>query len=315
MARKPRVFIQDGLYHVMLRGNAREQIFFSDSDRKYFYYLLSEGINRYKYHIHAYCLMDNHVHMALQMGDVILSKIIQNIAFRYTRFINSQKNRIGHLFQGRYKAILVESDIYAKELIRYIHLNPVRAMMVQKPEDYYWSSHRGYLGYEKASWLTTDWILSYFANDKKAAVRLYRKYMMEDVETTTIPMFCAGNQKGYDILSEKDFLSTAPLTKMLPRKHSFTLEDLIKFVCDNYSINSSSLRDFTSKKHAKTRAIIAWLAKELNIATFSSVALYLNRDATTLIHAIRKFENKPEIVSELKDLQDRLNSGRCMLEL
>src|SRR5438128_1261231 len=112
MARKPRIYFPGAVYHVMLRGNGGMRIFFLDEDREYFYFLIGEGIRRYKYEIHGFCLMSNHVHFLLRVGNVSLSKIIQNISFRYTRWINKREKRVGHLFQGRYKAILVDDESY-----------------------------------------------------------------------------------------------------------------------------------------------------------------------------------------------------------
>ena len=160
MARKPRLHYPGACYHVILRGNAGNAVFFDKEDRSRFFFLLQEGIERYKHRIHAYCLMTNHVHMAIQVGEVPLSRIIQNISFRYTRYMNSRKKQVGHLFQGRYKALLIDADSYLLELVRYVHNNPVRAGMVDTCEKYPWSSHKAYLGHELVPWLTMDWVLS-----------------------------------------------------------------------------------------------------------------------------------------------------------
>ena len=157
MARKPRVHYPTALYHVILRGNGGQEIFFNQEDRFRFYLLLQEGIERYGHRIHAFCLMTNHIHLAIQVGDIALPRIIQNIAFRYTRWVNWRQGRTGHLFQGRYKAVLVDADSYLLGLTRYIHLNPVRSGIVREPENYPWSGHGVYLGLEVIPWLTTDW--------------------------------------------------------------------------------------------------------------------------------------------------------------
>jgi len=110
MARKPGVHLPGGLYHVILRGNAQQEIFFDAQDREVLYALLEEGCARFGYRVHAFCLMTNHVHLALQPGDTPLSRGMQNLSFRYARHINRSQGRVGHLFQGRYKALLVEAD-------------------------------------------------------------------------------------------------------------------------------------------------------------------------------------------------------------
>lgn len=139
MARKPRVHYPTALYHVILRENGGQEIFFSKEDRFWFYLLLQEGIERYGHRIHAFCLMTNHIHLAIQVGDMTLARIIQNISVRYTRWVNWRQGRTEHLFQGGYKAALVDVDSYLLGLTRYIYLNPVRSGIVREPENYPWS--------------------------------------------------------------------------------------------------------------------------------------------------------------------------------
>jgi len=138
MPRKPRIHYPGALYHVMLRGNGGADVFLEDGDRYRFYLLLQEGVERFGFRIHAFCLMDYHIHLALQVGEISLSRIMQNLSFRYTQWINWRTKRKGHLFQGRYKAILIEEDEYLLQLVAYLHLNPVRAGMIDNPIDYRW---------------------------------------------------------------------------------------------------------------------------------------------------------------------------------
>ena len=122
MARKSRIHYPGAVYHVILRGNGGQDIFFARQDRTRFYLLLQEGVERFGHRIHAFCCMTNHVHLAIQVAEIPLAKIMQNVSFRYTRHINNREKRIGHLFQGRYKALLIDADSYLLELVRYIHL-------------------------------------------------------------------------------------------------------------------------------------------------------------------------------------------------
>jgi putative transposase len=179
MARKPRIHYPGALYHVILRGNARQDVFSDEKDRYRFYLLMQEGIERYGHRVLAFCLMTNHIHLALQVGEVSLSRIMQNLAFRYTRWVNWRLKRSGHLFQDRYKAVLVDADSYLLELGAYIHLNPVRASMVATPETYPWSSHRAYLGNELIPWLNTDYILSQFSETLSNARRQFVEFVAE----------------------------------------------------------------------------------------------------------------------------------------
>lgn len=145
MARKPRLHFPDACYHIIVRGNGGQDIFFDDDNRNHFLSLVEDGVERFSHRVHCYCLMSNHVRLVIQVADIPLSCIMQNLSFRYTRYINLKTQRIGHLFQGRYKALLIETDSYLLELARYIHNNPVRAKKVQVASDYQWSSHSEYV--------------------------------------------------------------------------------------------------------------------------------------------------------------------------
>ncbi|MDP2269071.1 MAG: transposase, partial [Deltaproteobacteria bacterium] len=163
MARPLRIEYPGAFYHITARGNEQKDIFRDDKDRERFLGYLETAVGRYKAVIHVYCLMSNHYHLLLSTPEGNLSQIMRHINGGYTTWFNKRHNRYGHLFQGRYKAILVDADPYAGELSRYIHLNPVRAGMVRQPEQYQWASYTAYSGRAKIPrWLTTDWLLQYF---------------------------------------------------------------------------------------------------------------------------------------------------------
>jgi REP element-mobilizing transposase RayT len=139
---------------------------------------LESATERYSAAIHCYCLMDNHYHLLLETPSGNLPQIMRHINGAYTTYFNIKRDRSGHLFQGRYKAILVEKDAYAKELSRYIHLNPVRAAIVAKPEAYEWTSYVAYVGAKSSpKWLARDFILGYFSPQKKAAQKRYKAFV------------------------------------------------------------------------------------------------------------------------------------------
>jgi putative transposase len=124
MARKTRIHAPGAVYHVILRGNSRQDIFTDDKDRLRLYDILDDSGKRFDHRIHAFCLMTNHLHFEIQVGRIALSRVMQNVSQRYTQWFNSRHNRCGHLFQGRYKAVLVDCDEYLLQLAAYIHLNP-----------------------------------------------------------------------------------------------------------------------------------------------------------------------------------------------
>src|SRR5438128_641367 len=134
MPRKPRIEIGGGLYHVITRGNNRRTIFRSQADYLRFAAILAAQKTKLPFYLYGYCLMPNHVHLLIEMQHDPLSRIMQRVLTTYSQFHNRKYKKVGHLFQGRYKSILCQSDRYLAELVRYIHLNPVRAKMVRRPE-------------------------------------------------------------------------------------------------------------------------------------------------------------------------------------
>jgi REP element-mobilizing transposase RayT len=174
MARPLRIEYPGAFYHITARGNEQKDIVRDDKDRERFLEYLETAAGRYGAVIHVYCLMSNHYHLLLSTPEGNLSQIMRHINGAYTTWFNKRHNRFGHLFQGRYKAILVDADPYAGELSRYIHLNPVRAGIVRRPEQYQWSSYASYSGKAKPPrWLTTDWLLLYFGQKPDAARKAY----------------------------------------------------------------------------------------------------------------------------------------------
>lgn len=169
MARPLRIEYPGAVYHITARGNRRAQIFADDRDREEFLKILSEVNRRFDTRCHAYCLMDNHYHLLLETPQANLSTAMRQLDGVYTQKYNWLHQKTGHVFQGRYKAIVVERDAYLLEVARYVVLNPVRAGLVCGPDKWLWSSYAATAGAERAdASLTTDWLLGQF--DKSAAV-------------------------------------------------------------------------------------------------------------------------------------------------
>ncbi|MFH1896925.1 MAG: transposase [Candidatus Desantisbacteria bacterium] len=183
MGRPLRIEYAGAHYHVMSRGNEQKDVFRSQGDREQFLSYLESAVSRYGAVIHVYCLMSNHYHLLVETPSGNLSQIMKHINGAYTNYFNVKRKRAGHLFQGRYKAILIEANEYAQELSRYIHLNPVRAMIVSMPEEYQWSSYRDYIGQRKApNWLKTEFISGYFDKRVSDAQRKYRTFVENLIE-------------------------------------------------------------------------------------------------------------------------------------
>lgn len=180
MARPLRIEYPGAFYHVTARGNEKKDIFKSQKDREKFLSYLESATERYGAVIHVYCLMNNHYHLMLETPQGNLSQIMKHINSSYTTYYNVKRKRAGHLLQGRYKAIIVDADEYATELSRYIHLNPVRAGIVENPEEYRWTSYRSYSGDVAApAWLRMEFILGYFGNNKETAQKKYRQFVRD----------------------------------------------------------------------------------------------------------------------------------------
>jgi len=180
MSRQLRIEYAGALYHITSRGNAQEIIYRNDTDRTEFLLLLSQTCKRFNWYCHAYCLMDNHYHLLIETNSSTLSKGMKYLNGTYTQFFNRTHKRVGHVYQGRFKAILVDKDNYLLELSRYIVLNPVRAGMVRSAKDWQWSSYCATTGLIKAhTCLTTDWLLSSFSKKRLKAQQAYRLFVQQ----------------------------------------------------------------------------------------------------------------------------------------
>jgi putative transposase len=180
--RKPRLEFEGAFYHVIARGNHRQKVFLDTGDYVRYLKYLGETLRDRCFKLYAYCLMGNHVHLFLEQGSEFpLSRAMHRLQTAYTYFFNKRHHKPGHLFQGRYKAILVDSDAYLLQLVRYIHLNPRRAKIEEVFGKYQWSSHGQYLKREKEPLapVEVDAVLRMFSKIKKVARKRYQEYMLE----------------------------------------------------------------------------------------------------------------------------------------
>lgn len=204
MARPLRIEYEGAFYHVTARGNEQKRIYFNKTDYGKFREYLEGALEKYGCLIHAYVFMTNHYHMIIETPNANISKIMHFINGSYTTYINKKRDRSGHLFQGRYKAILIDRDNYLLELSRYIHLNPVRARIVEKPEEFLNSSYTSYIGNRKDDIVNHDQILKMISKDKRSAPKLYRQFVESgigvDLENPLTKTY------GGSILGEKSFI-------------------------------------------------------------------------------------------------------------
>jgi len=209
MSRPLRIEFEGALYHITARGNRQESIFYSDNDRDMFLRILGKVIVRYNWVCHAYCLMDNHYHLLIETTDGNLSAGMRQLNGVYTQTLNRTYGKVGHVFQGRFKSILVEKESYLLELCRYIVLNPVRVGSCTKPEDWAWSSYGvTALGKSVPDWLTVDWVLSQFSKRRAEAQKNYHDFVLDGLDVEGSPL---KKVVGQLILGGKSFIESLHL--------------------------------------------------------------------------------------------------------
>lgn len=209
MARPLRLELAGGLYHVTSRGNARNAIYLDDEDRLNWLELFSDVCARFNWICHAYCLMSNHYHVVVETVEGNLSKGMRQLNGVYTQTFNRRHQRVGHVFQGRYKAILVEKDSYLLELSRYVVLNPVRALMVNDVADWPWSSYRATVAQAPPlECLQVAWLLRQFGLNREQAIERYRDFVRAGVGLPPV----------WEGLRNQIFLGDKPFVEKLQRQ-------------------------------------------------------------------------------------------------
>jgi putative transposase len=288
MPRLPRLHVPGGMYHVILRGNHREDLFGTARNRDVFNEIVAEALSKYKARLHAFCWMTNHIHAVVQIGDKPLSKVMQRIQMRYSRYRHKQLRTRGHLFERRYRALLVEADAYLVALLRYIHLNPVRAGMVTAVGDYPWSSHRVYLGAESLPWLTTEFGLGLFGRTRGSALRSYQVIMAQACCASEERLLEETHVDDARVLGGDRFLAALPPLRLKP-KSRLTLAQLVDQVCRQQGFATSRVKSPT-KDHdvSKVRAEISRRAVDERVASIGEVARYLGRSPAAVCGLLKR---------------------------
>lgn len=233
MARPLRVEFEGAVYHITSRGNAGQAIFLDDSDRLHLLDVLREVVERFGWICYAYCLMSNHYHLLIETPRANLSRGMRHLNGVYTQSFNRRHKRTGHVFQGRFKAILVEKESHLLELARYIVLNPVRAKMAKHPRQWTWSSYRATVG-EIVSpvFLSAGWLLEQLDRQPKRACLTYRQFVREGIGLSPWNNLRGGVLLGNEEFAEqmRPLFHAAARSKEIPRAERMlakpTLEEL-----------------------------------------------------------------------------------------
>lgn len=314
MARPLRIEYPSAFYHLTSRGNERKDIFRSQRDREKYLSYLRSASERYQAVIHVFCMLSNHYHLLMETPKGNLSQIMRHINGAYTTYFNVKRGRAGHLFQGRYKAILVEKDEYAKELSRYIHLNPVRAGIVEKPEKYPWSSYRYYIGLEKApDWLVTDFILSYFSKRVSDAQKRYREFVKDRIgQEYDTPL---KETLASIILGSSGFIREIKERYIQKRKVSRDLPALRKF---SPSLSVEKIREevgsVLGEDKALTEGVSVYFSHRYSGVTLKEIGTHFGIGESAVSQRNRrlalKIDKDNQLRKKIKEIESRLELSR-----
>ena len=271
MARPLRIEYPGAFYHVISRGNRREPIVTDDRDRERFISYLSRMVGQFNVLVHGYCLMTNHYHLILETPEGNLSRAVQWLNVSYATYYNRRHQYVGHLFQGRFKAVLVDAGEYLAALSRYVHLNPVRAGAASRAWDYAWSSCRYFVRSQAApDWLETNRILGGFGRSMKVARRSYAAYLSEANPTNPFDNVVGGSVLGSKSFVEwigSTFLSARKKDREVPQlkelKPRPEVEAIVEEVAKHFKATAECILTSGCKRNVE-RDVAIYLSRELS---------------------------------------------------
>lgn len=306
MGRPLRIEYPGAFYHVTSRGNEKKDVFKSQKDREKFLSYLESATERYGAAVHAYCLMSNHYHLLMETPEGNLSQIMRHINGAYTNYFNTKRKRAGHLFQGRYMAILVEKEAYALELSRYIHLNPVRAGMVKMPEEYRWSSYCSYIGLAgKPDWLRTAEQLGQFHGRAKERQGKYRRFVEDAIgEEGESPL---AGVLGSAILGSHEFIAAIEEKHLQEKQAATDIPDLRRIAC-RWSVDEiiETVRGSLGKESSLAKKLSIYLCHRYSGARLKEIGDRFGIGAAGVSQESRRFAIRIQADGELRKIVDDL---------
>lgn len=292
MPRRLRIHVPAGVYHVTLRGNHREPIFFAGADRSLLNVIVARALEKFEARLHAYCWMTNHVHLVLQAGREPISRPMHDIAAEFARAMQVKLQTSGHFFERRYHAVLVDADSYLLQLVRYVHRNPIDAGIAKRIDDYAWSSHHNYMGTRHDPWVTTNLVSDMFDAERARAIPAYRAFVdAQDAAHWAPSQVTAAD---HAVMGDEEFVARA-LRSIGPSRVRQSFEDLLQEACQRFDVDRELLASPVRNTYiAKVRAWIAYQAGQRGIATLAAVARQLGRTEGALRYAIRAYPDDIE---------------------
>jgi REP element-mobilizing transposase RayT len=307
MARPLRIQYNGAFYHVTARGNEKKRIYFSHSDYEQFKYYLRKAQGKFDYLLHCFVLMVNHYHLVIETPNPNLHKVMHYINSSYTNYVNKKKKRSGHLLQGRYKAILIDQDSYLLELSRYIHLNPVRAEMVLRPEEYPYSSYVSFIN-RGDDIVYRDFILRIISKNEKEAIQNYKSFVEEAIgEKLDNPLnkIYGGAIAGGDLFVKKVLrrlrnvdLDKGEISNRRELKSIYRPEEIIEKISLVLNVSRDGIVNSEIKD---SRAIAIYLMKKYTGLTNREIGhIFGNLSYSGVSKVNRRFEKKIQKDSSLK---------------
>lgn len=302
MARKPRIDFPGAFYHVIVRGNQRATIFHDPEDHTGYLERLERYRRRDSVTLHAYVLMTNHVHLLLETGSHPLSRTIQTLQFTYSQYYNRRYNKTGHVFQGRYQAILCDRDAYLLELVRYLHLNPARLRTPLNPWTYPWSSHAAYLGGACPVTVQTSPVLESLHRQVGPARQAYRHFLKDGLAHghqerfyETVDQRFLGNER---FIEEAD-RRTAATREVSVRPQRVAFATLLAAVATAYEVTPKAiLAPGRHRALVPARATLVGLARRWSLLTTRELGRRLHRDPSMISRLAAAYAAYPSMKIE-----------------
>lgn len=298
MARKLRIEFPGAFYHVIARGNNKQDIFHDNKDKKYFLEKVAYYKKKFEFEIFAYILMPNHFHLLIETFNHPLNKIMQGIILSYTIYFQRKYFYTGHLFQGRYKSILCNKESYLLELIRYIHLNPVRSGIVSEPSLYHWSSHPIYLSNQENNIINPSLVLSMFSPSLKIAIKKYKIFILNKITD-------GHNENFYNIFDQRflgnsEFIENVQNSSELQKDvnkasiilNNITEKDIIDKVAKIFSISKEAIEGQNRKNQiVLARKIFCYIGAEYTNLSKTLLSKELKKDPSYVTHSVNNIKD------------------------
>lgn len=290
MARPLRIEFPDAVYHVTSRGNGRQKIFLDEEDNRNFLGLFVKTLERFNWICHAHCLMVNHYHLLIETPDANLSKGMHHLNATFCQAHHKRHDTVGHLFQGRFKAIVVDRESYLLKLARYVVLNPVRAGLVARPEEWPWSSYRATAGLpasEESGFLTTSWLLGQFSPDETTARQRYLDFVSSGIgQDSPWPQLQSQLFLGKEAFIDrvKDAIPEKMSVKEIPKLQRYANRPQLKDIFADLLMKKKMVKQ--KRDEAIVASYITYGYEQKEVANFLGIHY------TTVSHVIKRYDAK-----------------------